>query len=114
LIWTINDFSAYDMILGWSTHGKLVCPYCMETNKAFTITNGGKASFFNCYSRFLLTNHRNRNNIKDFFVSKVEKDVASLHLRSEELHDIISEYGDIMFGFQSGKQKFPGFGLTHN
>jgi hypothetical protein len=26
----------------------------------------------------------------------------------------VSEYGDIVFGFQSGKQKFPGFGLTHN
>jgi len=26
----------------------------------------------------------------------------------------VSEYGDIVFGLQSGKQKFPGFGLTHN
>ena len=32
----------------------------------------------------------------------------------EELHDVVSEYGDIVFGLQSGKQKFPGFGLTHN
>jgi hypothetical protein len=27
------------------------------------------------------------------------------------LHDVVSEYGDIVFGLQSGKQKFPGFGL---
>jgi uncharacterized Zn-finger protein len=46
LIWTINDFPAYEMISGWSTHGKLACPYCMENNKAFILTNGGKASFF--------------------------------------------------------------------
>ena len=26
----------------------------------------------------------------------------------------MSEYGDIMFGFQLDKQKFPSFGLTHN
>ena len=26
----------------------------------------------------------------------------------------MSECGDIVFGLQSGKQKFPGFGLTHN
>jgi hypothetical protein len=26
----------------------------------------------------------------------------------------VSEYGDIVFGLQSGKQKFPSFGLTHN
>jgi len=37
-----------------------------------------------------------------------------LSLSGEELHDVVSEYGDIVFGFQSGKQKFSGFGLTHS
>jgi hypothetical protein len=46
LMWTINDFPAYGMVSGWNTHEKLACPYCMENNKAFTLTNGGKASFF--------------------------------------------------------------------
>jgi hypothetical protein len=55
LIWTINDFpayemvsgwSTYEMVSGWSTHGKLVCPYCMENNKAFTLTNKAKTFFF--------------------------------------------------------------------
>jgi hypothetical protein len=46
LMWTINDFPAYGMLSDWSTHGKLACPYCMENNKAFTLTNGGKAFFF--------------------------------------------------------------------
>jgi len=55
-----------------------------------------------------------RKNIKDFFVGRVEKDVAPPRLSGKELHDVVSEYGDIVFGFQSGKQKFPGFGLTHN
>jgi len=36
LMWTINDFPAYGMLSGWSTHGKLACPYCMENNKTFT------------------------------------------------------------------------------
>jgi hypothetical protein len=26
----------------------------------------------------------------------------------------VSKYGDIVFGLQSGKHKFPGYGLTHN
>ena len=60
------------------------------------------------------TNHRYRKNKKDFFVSRVEKDVAPPCLSGDELYDVVSEYDDIMFGFQSGKQKFPGFGLTHN
>ena len=114
LMWTINDFPAYGMLSGWSTHGKLACPYCMENNKVFTLTNGGKASFFYCLHRFLPHNHRYRKNIKDFFVGTVEKDVAPPRLSSEELHDVVSEYGDIVFGLQSGKQKFHGFGLTHN
>ena len=45
-MWTINDFPAYGIVSGWSTHGKLACRYCMDNNKAFTLTNGGKASFF--------------------------------------------------------------------
>jgi hypothetical protein len=114
LMWTINDFLAYGMVSGWSTHGKIACPYCMENNKAFTLTNEGNASFFYCHCSFLPPNHRRRKNIKDFFVGRVEKDVAPLFLSGEELHDVVSEYGDIVFGLQSGKQKFPGFGLTHN
>ena len=110
-MWTINDFPAYGMLSGWSTHGKLACPYCMENNKVFTLANGGKASFFDCHRRFFPLNHRYR---KDFFVGRVEKNIASPYLSGEELHDVVSEYGDIVFGLQSGKQKFPGFGLTHN
>jgi hypothetical protein len=55
LMWTINDFSAYGMLSGWSTHGKLACPYCTENNKAFTLTNGGKTSFFLLSLSFLAT-----------------------------------------------------------
>ena len=102
------------MVSSWSTHGKLACPYCMENNKAFTLTNGDKASFVYCHCRFLPPNHRYKKNRKDFFVGRVEKDVAPPRLYSEELDDVVSEYGDIVFGLQSGKQKFPGFGLTHN
>jgi hypothetical protein len=86
----------------------------MENNKAFTLTNRGKASFFYCHRHFLPTNHMYRKNKKDFFVGRVEKDVAPPCLSSEELHDIVSKYGDIVFGFQSGKQKFLGYSLTHN
>jgi hypothetical protein len=48
------------------------------------------------------------------FVGRVENDVASPCLSGEKLHDVVSEYGGIVFGLQSGKQKFPGFSLTYN
>ena len=37
LMWTISDFPAYGRLSGWSTHGKLSCPYCMEYGKAFRL-----------------------------------------------------------------------------
>jgi len=86
----------------------------MENNKAFTLGNGGKTSFFDCHHRFLPLNHRYRKNRKDFIVGRVEKDVAFPRLSGEELHYVVLEYGDIVFGLQLGKQKFPSFGLTHN
>jgi hypothetical protein len=46
LMWNINDFLAYRIVSCWSTHEKLTCSYCMENNKAFTLTNKGKTSFF--------------------------------------------------------------------
>jgi hypothetical protein len=70
----------------------------MENNKAFTLTNGGKTLFFYCHRRFLQPNHRYRKNRKDFFVGRVEKDVVPPHLSGEELHDVVSENGDIVFG----------------
>jgi len=76
LMWTINDFPASGMVSGWSTHGKLACPYCIENNKAFMLTNKGKSSFFDCHHHFLSLNHRYRKNRNDFFVGKVEKDTS--------------------------------------
>jgi len=70
-MWTINDFPAYRIVSGWTTHDKLACPYCMKNNKTFTLTNGGKASSFYYHRCFLPTNHRYKTNKKDFFVSKV-------------------------------------------
>jgi len=73
LMWTINDFPAYEMVSGWSTHGKLACPYCMENNKAFTLINRGKASFFDCHCHLLPPNHRYRKNKKDFFLAELKR-----------------------------------------
>jgi hypothetical protein len=62
----------------------------------------------------LPTDHIYRKNIKDFFIGRIKKYVIPLHLFGEELYDVVSEYGGIVFSFQSGKQKFYSFGLTHN
>jgi hypothetical protein len=55
-----------------------------------------------------------KKNIKEFFVGRVERDITSLVLSGEELYDMILQYMGIVFGFQYSKQKFHGFGVTHN
>ena len=60
------------------------------------------------------TDHKSRNNRKYLFVGRVERDVVSPLPSGEELYDLMSEHDDIVFGFQFSKQKFLGFGLTHN
>ncbi|KAL6587746.1 hypothetical protein OROMI_000724 [Orobanche minor] len=45
VMWTINDFPAYDMMSGWSTHGRLACPYCMEDTNSFTLEHFKKQSW---------------------------------------------------------------------
>lgn len=79
------------MVSGWSTHVRLACPYYMENKKAFTLINGGKASYF-----LLLTNHKYK---KNFIIGRVKRDVATLIPSGEELYDMVSQCDDIVFGF---------------
>nr|GEY20485.1 hypothetical protein [Tanacetum cinerariifolium] len=52
LMWIVNDFLAYGMLSGWSTHGKLSCPYFMEKSKAFTLKHGRQTSFLTVIVNF--------------------------------------------------------------
>jgi hypothetical protein len=47
LMYIINDFLDYEIVSGCSTYEKLFYSYYMENNKALTLTNSGKAFFFN-------------------------------------------------------------------
>ncbi|XP_055961834.1 uncharacterized protein LOC126681490 [Mercurialis annua] len=66
LMWIINDFPAYSMLSGWSTLGRLACPYCMEITEAFTLPESGKQSWFDCHRKFLPTGHHFRRNVTEF------------------------------------------------
>ena len=54
------------MLFGWSTHGRLSCPVCMERTKAIQLKYSRKPSFFDCHCRFLPQDHRFRRNKKAF------------------------------------------------
>ncbi|XP_019256400.1 PREDICTED: uncharacterized protein LOC109234800 [Nicotiana attenuata] len=71
LMWTISDFPAYSMLSRWGTAGRLACPYCMENTDAFTLTKGGKQSWFDNHRKFLPLDHPYRNNRNSFRKNKV-------------------------------------------
>ncbi|KAL1223201.1 hypothetical protein V5N11_029437 [Cardamine amara subsp. amara] len=57
LMWTISDFSVYGMLSGWTTHGRLSCPYCQDNTNAFQLRNERKSCWFDCHRRFLPSEH---------------------------------------------------------
>ena len=42
LLWTINDFTTYGTLSGWSTYRKLAYPICMHRSKEFGLGAEGK------------------------------------------------------------------------
>jgi hypothetical protein len=58
--------------------------------------------------------HKHIRNKNKLFVGKVEMDIVLSLSLGEELYDVVLQYDDIVFDFQSSKYKFFSFGLTHN
>ena len=71
LMWTISDFPAYSMLSGWSTAGRLACPYCMEDSKSFRLNRSGKQSWFDNHRKFLELDHPFRRNKSAFLKNKI-------------------------------------------
>ncbi|XP_048591404.1 uncharacterized protein LOC125576096 [Brassica napus] len=119
LLWTISDFPAYGMLSGWTTHGKLSCPICMEDTKAFYLTNGRKTCWFDCHRRFLPPNHPLRKNRKDFLKGKnaVNEDppdsLTGEQVYSERLKGVNPPKTSVCGGNGHEKKK-SGYGKYHN
>jgi hypothetical protein len=56
-LWSIYDYLAYGKFAGWCVHGRLNSPICTNDTNAFRLQHGKKNSFFDCYRRFLTSNH---------------------------------------------------------
>jgi len=112
LLWTINDFPAYGMLSGWSTHGVMSCPICMERSKAFFLKKGQKASFFDCHRQFLPRNHPFRTDSESFRKDHVENSPIPIRLTSDDLWERVFNFPRIV---DTGKRnKLDGFGRQHN
>ncbi|KAG8375382.1 hypothetical protein BUALT_Bualt10G0094200 [Buddleja alternifolia] len=114
LMWTISDFPAYGMLSGWSTHGKLACPYCMNGIKSFRLKHGVKSCFFDCHRQFLPLDHPYRYQKDNFTKGRLEMDSPLIRLTGEELEAAVASLPNIQFGKTKDKERIEGFGETHN
>ncbi|GLT41667.1 hypothetical protein SLA2020_157120 [Shorea laevis] len=114
LLWTVSDFPGYGMLSGWSTHGRLSCPYCMENTKAFQLQFGRKISFFDCHRQYLPPTHPFRRDKKNFYVNRIERSPPPPRLDGHLIEERVNQLPDIIFGQSVRKQSIPGFGVSHN
>nr|GEW51888.1 hypothetical protein [Tanacetum cinerariifolium] len=115
LLWTVSDFPAYAMLSGWSTHGKLACPYCMGNVDSFQLHNGGKPCWFDCHRRFLPTRHPYRRDRKGFLAQKYVFAGPPPQLTGTEIWQQIRHLPTIYEGepYRPKNKKIDGFGQTH-
>ncbi|XP_052724112.1 uncharacterized protein LOC128193952 [Vigna angularis] len=111
LMWTINDFPAYGMLSGWSTHGKLACPHCMEHSKAFRLYNGRKNSWFDSHRRFLPNDHAFRRNKNAFKKGEVDMEDVPPYLTGTEVWNRVNGYPKVT---ENGAPRIDGYGEWHN
>ena len=90
LMWTINDFPTFVMLFGWSTVGRLACPYCMSQSKAFSLKYGGKCSWFDSHHQFLPLDHPYRRNKDAFLRNRVERSQPLVRLSREDVWEEVS------------------------
>lgn len=57
LLWTINDFSAYANLSGWSTKGEYACPSCNFDKQSSWLKHGRKHTYIG-HRRFLPYDHK--------------------------------------------------------
>jgi hypothetical protein len=110
-MWTINDFPAYGMLSGWSTAGKLACPYCMDQSKAFFLKHGGKCSWFDSHRKFLPMDHAFRRNKNAFYKDRIEESRPPKRLTGDDVWEKVSDFPKIT---EVDPCICDGFGVSHN
>ncbi|XP_016488848.1 uncharacterized protein LOC107805567 isoform X2 [Nicotiana tabacum] len=108
LLWTINDFPAYENLSGWSTKGKLACPCCNIDTSSIRLKNG-KKQYFMGHQRYLSLNHKWRND-KESFDGTKEKRLPS-KMRSGI--EILNQVEDLK-GFQLTKDPMKRIKISHD
>ncbi|XP_020262677.1 uncharacterized protein LOC109838663 [Asparagus officinalis] len=95
LLWTVSDFPGYAMLSGWSTKGRLACPYCNYSTCSEYLKYSKKMCYMD-HRRFLKDDHPWRFN-KRLFNGDIElgREPTSLSGTEiiNELSNFVNEFG---------------------
>ncbi|KAL9675539.1 hypothetical protein QQ045_003741 [Rhodiola kirilowii] len=100
------------MLSGWSTQGKIGCPYCMEDTKTFVLKNGQKVSYFGCHRHFLSANHPYQGNARNFYRDRIDFDGPIQLQSAQEVFDRVQNLKYIWE--QRINEVLDSFGVEHN
>ncbi|XP_020963947.1 uncharacterized protein LOC110265338 [Arachis ipaensis] len=104
LLWTISDFSAYAMLSGWSTKGKLACPCCNYDTFSCYLKHSRKICYMD-HRKFLAMDHPYRMD-KRSFNGDVELRSSPALLYEEQIFEDLKDF-DNVFG-KKQKNKIDG------
>ena len=82
LLWTINDFSAYENLSGYSVKGYKACPVCKEDTFSLHLKHSRKTVYLG-FQRFLPMSHHYRRPRKGFNGSTEEESAPKILTREE-------------------------------
>ncbi|KAJ9556176.1 hypothetical protein OSB04_010790 [Centaurea solstitialis] len=116
VLWTVSDFPSYAILSGWSMHGKLACPYCMDKGGSFQLQDGGKICWFDCHRKHLPKKHPFRRDIAGFRARTVVASHLPPELTGDQIWEQIHHLPTVYEGvpFRQTNSRIDGFGISHN
>ena len=95
LMWTINDFPAYENLSGYSTKGKVACPVC-HVEICSKYLNYSKMLMYMGHRQFLAPNHRYRKKASWFDGNEENRRKSKIVIGEEaflEVKDFVNDKG---------------------
>ncbi|XP_047309058.1 uncharacterized protein LOC124912474 [Impatiens glandulifera] len=110
LLWIINDFSAYGMLSGWSTHCIHEWPICMKSSNSFHLKFSKKPCYFDSHIQFLAQDHPYRVDTDHFLHGKTAINQMPSRPTGVELWNVVS---GMKFAFKDPDGYPPSYGVSH-
>jgi hypothetical protein len=109
-LWSVHDFKAYDIFVGWTIQGELICLICGSDTGCFCLTHGGNIRYFDCHRRWLPRKHKFRQEQNPFKKDTIVTKGPTKHLSGAQLVDML----DKLMPDPERPGYFEGYGETHN